>query len=199
MFREIGFSPSSGSYLTGPAVAEVYFRINGGDLIRSQLADDSVRAERGDHVELLIDFDRPLQGTETVFEYTIPDDPDLRGVLAGFAECCTYHDDAEWVVEPLRVNLDTDFRGRPRETLVVTVDRGVDADADWFVWNHTNAIRSTVRGRAAESDPNIDVSFLDPSETATFYPREFRRVRTIVADGDEWVSGVSFPEPDADG
>lgn len=201
VFRELGFSPRAnrGSYSANP---KTYFRVNGGALQRSALKDDTVTADRGDRVEIVVDFDTWRQGKETVFEYTIPDDPDLVGVLAGFAECLHYRGTDEWRVRPLNVDLGTDLLGRQRETLVVRVEREHrDENPDWFVWGHTGAIREALRDRAVEYysyDAEVEFEFLDAGEEATFAPAAFRRVGMAIYDGGEGVAGVSYPEPDAE-
>ena len=198
VFREMGFSPRAnrGGMSANPTT---HFRINGGELQYSQFSDDPVLADHGDYVEIVVDFDTWRQGKETIFEYTIPDDPDLVAVLAGFAECHHYRDTDEWVVRPLNVDLDTDFLGRQQETLVVRVEREYrDEHPDWFVWGHTESIRAALRDRAAESDRDPDIEFLDSGEEAAFGPAAFHRVRTEITDGAERVAQVSYREPDAD-
>lgn len=201
-FREMGFSPSDGSYFTGPSIAKYYFRVNGGELQRTMLKDDSVPAERGDHVEFVIDFNTPRQGKETVFSYTIPDEDDLVGALAGFAECLHYRGTDEWVVRPLNVEFETSLLGRQTETLAVRVDEtSNDENPDWFVWNHTESIREAIRERAPESyrhDVDISFEFLEPGEEARFDSASFRRVGMSIYDGAEPVRGVSYPEPGTD-
>ena len=197
-YREMGFSPSDGSYFTGPLNAKFYYRVNGGELQRWWSKDDPVSADRGDHVEFIIDFDTWRQGKETVFEYTIPDGEDLTAVLAGFAECLHYRNTDEWVVRPLNVDLGTDLFGRPRETLVVTVrrERG-DEYPDWFAWGPTESIREGLHEQAAWYDgyDEVEIEFFDPGEEATFRPAAFHLVGMRIFDGDEWVAGFSFPNP----
>lgn len=196
---ENGFSPTGGDMFTGPANEAYYLRVNGGELQRSGHSDKSVPAGRGDHVEFVIDFDRPRQGRETVFEYIIPDDEDLVGVLAGFTECLHYRGTDKWVVRPLNVDVSTDFLGRQKETLLVKVYREREDDnPDWYVWGHDESVREALRDRAAESDAEIDIEFMDLDAEATFSPSSYRWVEMEVADGADRVAQVSFPEPDAD-
>jgi len=196
IFAEIGFSAEGGSVFTGPTNPKHYLRINNGKLIelRAPTVDSSVPAERGDHVEYVIDFDAPRQGKEVIFEYTIPDEEELVGVLAGFAECRHYEGTDEWTVRPLNVDLD----GR-EETLVVTVrrERG-DENPDWYVWGHDESTRNDLRDRAAPLDAEVDIKFVDPGVEATFGPSAFHRVGMGVFDGGDKVARVWYPEPDAD-
>ena len=197
-FWEIGFSPRANrrSISSNP---KFFFRVNGGELQRSRRPDDSVAAGHGDHVEFVIDFDTWRQGEVTVFEYTIPNDDDLVGVLAGFAECLQYRGTDEWIVRPLNVDLGTDFLGRQKETLVVRVRReNRDPNPDWFVWGHNQAIRDELRDRTSEDDTEVELEFLEPGEEATFSPAAFHSVGMVVGDGAEWIAGVSYPQPDAD-
>lgn len=198
--REMGFSPRDGGLL-GPANSEQYLRVNDGELVRlfTPTVDDSVPAGRGDHVEFVIDFDTLRRGRETVFEYTIPDDDDLVGVLAGFAECLHYRGTDEWVVRPLNVEVDTDFLGRQKETLVVQVERERrDKNPDWYVWGHNESVREELQNRADEDDREFDIKYLKPGEQATFAPATYHRVRMEVTDGAERVARVSYPEPGED-
>lgn len=197
VFAETGFVPRD----AGQPNPRRYFRINHGELQPrySSSIDNAVPADRGDHVEIVTDFDTLRQGKETVFEYTIPDDPDLVAVLAGFAECHHYRNTDEWVVRPLNVDLDTDLLARQQETLVVQVEREYrDERPDWFVWGHDETIRAALRDRAAESDRDPDIEFLDSGEEAMFGPAAFHRVRIEITDGAERVARVSYPEPDAE-
>ena len=199
VFRERGFSPGGGSIFTGPANTKNYFRVNGGELIYSQLSDDSVPADRGDHIEYIIDFDRRRQGEVTVFEYTIPDDPELVGVLAGFAECLHYRGTDEWRVRPLNVNLGTDLLGRQRETLLVTVrrERG-DENPDWFVWGHDESTRDDFHDLAANADAEVDLEFIDQGEIATFSPSAFHLLGMLVFDGTDRLARITYRDPHND-
>ena len=197
VFAETSFVPRD----AGQPNPKHYFRINHGELQPrySSSIDNAVPADRGDHLEIVTDFDTWRQGKETVFEYTMPEDEDLVGVLAGFAECLHYRNTNEWAVRPLNVELDTDFLGRQQETLVVHVEREYrDEHPDWFVWGHDESIRAALRDRAAESDRAPDIEFLDSGEEATFDPAAFHRVRMEITDGTERVARVSYPEPDDD-
>lgn len=194
VFRELGFSPRA-NRRSMSANPRTYFRVNDGELQRSALRGDTVSADQGDHVELVVDFDTWRQGEETIFEYTIPDDDDLVGVLAGFAECHHYRGTDEWIVRPLNVGLDTDILGQQKETLLVRVSRERnDENRDWFVWGHTESIRNVLRDRAAGEN----IEFLDPDEEATFDPAEYYRLRMEIADEGEPVTRVVYPEPDVE-
>ena len=202
VFREMGFSPLGGGVFTGPANAARYIRVNGGELHYTQFKDDSVPAGRGDHVEYIIDFDTWRLGEETVFEYTIPEDEDLVGVLAGFAECLHYRDTDEWIVRPFNVDLDTDLLGRQQETLVVRVEReNRDENPDWFVWGHDESIREAIRDEATEYysfDADVDLEFVDPGQEAAFGPASFSRVGMAVYDRGDAIAGVSYSTPLSD-
>lgn len=199
---EVGFTPRE-TDLTGPVNPKEYLRVNGGEPTRlfTSTVGNSVPADRGDRVEYVIDFDTIRQGQETLLEYTIPNDDDLVGAMAGFAECLRYRGADEWILRPRNVDLDTDIFGRQMETLVVSVQRDRDGhDRDWYVWGHTDSIREALRDRAAESeaefDAEIDVEFLGRDEEATFNQAGFYLLTMEITDGADRVAAVTFPESD---
>ena len=189
-----------GTLLSAPVYPRDYIRVNDGELHRVDFPSDidSVPADRGDRVEYVVDFDSRIQDKETVFEYTIPDDDELVGVLAGFAECLRYRGTDEWVVRPLNVDLDTDIFGRQKETLLVTVNQDDRDHRLRLVWGHTESIRNEVRDRAARSDVEYEHEFLDPDEAATFSPAAFNNIIFTISNGAEPIQQMSYPEPDAE-
>lgn len=201
---EVGFTPRE-TDLTGPVNSKEYLRVNDGEPTRlfTSTVGNSIPADRGDRVEYIVDFDTIRQGRETLLEYTIPNDDDLVGAMAGFAECLRYRGADEWIVRPRNVDLDTDLFGRQEETLVVGIQRDRDGDdRDWYVWGHADSIREALRDRAAEFeadlDTEIDVEFLGRGEEATFGSATFHLLRMEITDGADRVAAVSFSEPDTD-
>lgn len=181
-----------------PPLPDDYLRVNGGELREMGYSQKSIPADRGDHIEYIVDFNRMFQREETVFEYTIPTDDDLVVVLASFAECRYYRNSDEWIIRPLNVNLGTDVFGRQKETLVVQV-YPEEEPYHVYIWGHTESNRDKFRDRAADSDHQFDLEFLDSGEEEIFPQTAFDQLEMDIDGGNNRIAHVDYSQIDDTG
>jgi len=196
--NERRFTSNYSTIFTGPAYTNDYLRINDGELHKLSTRENSVTAMYGDNIEYIVDLDAPSDMRKVVFEYTIPEDENIIGVIAGFAECLLYEGANEWVVRPLNVDISKDRFGQPEETLLVSVipERG-SKNPDWYIWGHNSSIRNKFRERAKNLNGDVDIEFISPEDEATFKPVDYNILKMETFDKNKSISRILYSSVDS--
>jgi len=145
-----------GSYF-GHRYPETYLLVDG-----ERTEDEPV--ERGQTVEFLLDRDTgddPI----SLYEYTIPDDPEIAELIAGCA--IVTRNETTWTITP-RESVFSDSLFGSDESLLVTHDPASASGRSWWVWTESESLLEAIREAASQHDFEVDVVSVPVGEPTSF-------------------------------